>query len=224
MLKRVMSAIVGASFLMAAAAPAAQASPPPWSNGKKHHVERDWDSQGDYRGDYRGDYHRHGGHSHKHKHKHKTKHRHDHGRDRHYDRPTRASGVDFSGINGGHLIGAILGAAAGTQIGSGSGRTVAIISGTLIGAVLGGRISDTMQHGDLQRSHGALETARDGQTVAWQNPNTNSRYRVTPKRTYKSASNQYCREYSSWAFVDGYEEQVYGTACRMPDGSWKIVE
>lgn len=33
----------------------------------------------------------------------------------------------------------------------------------------------------------------------------------------------YCREYSRTAVVDGAPVEIYGTACRQPDGSWRIM-
>jgi hypothetical protein len=34
----------------------------------------------------------------------------------------------------------------------------------------------------------------------------------------------YCREYRSTAEVAGARQEVVGTACRRPDGSWQIVD
>lgn len=33
----------------------------------------------------------------------------------------------------------------------------------------------------------------------------------------------YCREYTSTANINGKPVQTYGTACRQPDGTWRIV-
>ena len=33
----------------------------------------------------------------------------------------------------------------------------------------------------------------------------------------------YCREYQQTVTIDGKQERSYGTACRQPDGTWKIV-
>ena len=33
----------------------------------------------------------------------------------------------------------------------------------------------------------------------------------------------YCREYSSVAVVAGIEQEIFGKACRQPDGSWRIM-
>jgi hypothetical protein len=34
----------------------------------------------------------------------------------------------------------------------------------------------------------------------------------------------YCREYQSMTTVGGQQIASYGTACRQPDGSWRIVQ
>jgi hypothetical protein len=34
---------------------------------------------------------------------------------------------------------------------------------------------------------------------------------------------QLCREYQSSAVIDGRKQPTYGTACRQPDGSWRII-
>jgi surface antigen len=35
---------------------------------------------------------------------------------------------------------------------------------------------------------------------------------------------QYCREYRQTVKVGGKTQEGYGTACRQPDGTWKIVQ
>lgn len=36
-------------------------------------------------------------------------------------------------------------------------------------------------------------------------------------------SSAYCREYQTTARINGALQKTYGTACRQPDGSWRIV-
>ena len=84
--------------------------------------------------------------------------------------------------------------------------------GHLLGRLLSGTVAQT------------LETGRSGRTVAWTDPDTRGRASVTPVRTYRTASGQYCREFTTTGNIGGYEEDLYGTACRMPDGSWQRVE
>ncbi len=138
-------------------------------------------------------------------------------------RQGRNDKFSLGSISAGNVIGAILGAAAGTQFGKGHGRIAAIVGGTIIGAVIGGKVGESMQDKDQHQAEGVFEKTRTGDTVEWRNPDSGVRYQVTPTRTYRTASNQHCRDYTSWAFVDGYEEEVHGTACRQPDGRWKLI-
>ncbi len=47
---------------------------------------------------------------------------------------------------------------------------------------------------------------------------------VTPIRDGSTSSGQYCREYQQTVTVGGRTQQAYGTACRQPDGQWKVVQ
>jgi hypothetical protein len=38
-----------------------------------------------------------------------------------------------------------------------------------------------------------------------------------------TGGNQYCREYTSTAMVDGKPQETVGTACQGPDGRWRIM-
>lgn len=76
-------------------------------------------------------------------------------------------------------------------------------------------MGDTVQH--------ALEYNRSGKASEWVNPDTESSGGVTPVRTFENAQGQPCREFVTKIIIGGNEEQGYGTACRQPDGSWKIV-
>ncbi|EIJ41402.1 surface antigen [Beggiatoa alba B18LD] len=121
----------------------------------------------------------------------------------------------------GAVVGGALGGIGGSQIGSGKGKTTAIIAGTLLGAIIGGAIGQSMDSTDQQQAYRALENMPDNQPVAWKNPNTNSQYTVTPTSTYMSNGSTPCRNYSTVAVIDGQRETLYGTACRQSDGTWK---
>jgi hypothetical protein len=47
--------------------------------------------------------------------------------------------------------------------------------------------------------------------------------RAVPTRDFRDSSGQYCREYQRTAVIGGQQQPVYGTACLMPDGAWRIV-
>lgn len=140
-----------------------------------------------------------------------------------YEKPARSSGYNFGGVTGGRIIGALLGGAAGTQFGKGRGRVVAVVGGAIIGAVIGGEVGRSMQQSDHNQANRILEQSPTGQAIRWNNPDTGRGYKMTPTRTYRDSTNRPCRDYTSWVFVDGYEEKVTGRACRMSSGRWKIL-
>jgi surface antigen len=121
---------------------------------------------------------------------------------------------------GGAAAGGLLGAALG---GSGTG----IAAGTILGGLIGGALGNRMDAADQQRAQEtatrALETVPSGRSVAWQNPDSGNTGSVMPTRTYQTSSGQYCREYQQTITISGERHQSHGTACRQPDGTWRIV-
>ncbi len=128
---------------------------------------------------------------------------------------------------GGTLLGAGLGALAGSQIGSGRGQLVAVAVGALGGALLGSSVGKSLDKADrlhAERATQAAQTAPIGQPIEWRNPDSGNYGTVTPVREGNDrASGAYCREYQQSVTVNGRSQQAYGTACRQPDGSWKIL-
>jgi surface antigen len=127
----------------------------------------------------------------------------------------------------GTLLGAGTGALIGSQFGSGSGALAATAVGALAGAYLGseaGKSLDRADQGYLARTtQSTLESAPTGRSSSWQNPDSGNSGTITPTRTFVSSSGQNCREFQQSIVVGGRTENAYGTACRQPDGSWKIV-
>ena len=123
----------------------------------------------------------------------------------------------------GTLTGAAVGGLVGSQFGSGTGQIVAAVGGAIVGGFIGGQIGKSMDQTDRLQMQQALNNTRTGSSKAWSNPDTHARYRVRPTKTYKKPSGQYCREYTTSAVIAGKSQQMYGTACRQPDGSWKVI-
>lgn len=127
----------------------------------------------------------------------------------------------------GTLIGAGLGAWAGSSIGSGDGQIVATAAGTMLGAAIGNQVGRSMDELDRMKARDAQQyayTAPIGETIVWNNPDSGNYGNVTPVRDgYAGTSGQYCREFQTEVTVDGQQQNGYGTACRQEDGSWKIV-
>lgn len=126
----------------------------------------------------------------------------------------------------GGLFGAVGGAVAGSQIGGGKGKLAAVAIGTILGAFIGSEIGKSLDSADkaamAQTTQNSLETQQVGTTSTWHNPDSGHSGTVTPTSTYQAPAGQYCREYSQTVNIGGQTEEAYGTACRQPDGTWKI--
>lgn len=127
----------------------------------------------------------------------------------------------FDQSTAGGLIGAGLGALAGAHVGDGRGKLAATALGTLVGYVIGREVGAAFTHDDVTCFARTLEHAPDRHTIAW-NQQDRVHYSVTPTAT-RERDGGYCREYTATARIGGETRTVYGTACRQPDGSWKLV-
>jgi surface antigen len=135
--------------------------------------------------------------------------------------------IGMNKTTGGGLIGAGLGGLAGSQLGHGSGKLATTGIGVLLGALVGSQVGQSLDKADLDYAHrttqSALETGRSGQPIAWTNPDSGNAGTIVPRPAYQSG-NTYCREFQQTITVGGQSQEGYGTACRQPDGSWKIIQ
>jgi len=125
----------------------------------------------------------------------------------------------------GTLTGILVGAIIGHQVGGDStaralGAGVGLVVGGLVGSELG-RMYDTLNK-EEQRVHSSIitesiQTSKIGEGHQWYNPQTGNSGRVVVTK-----QEEYCREYQQTIVIGGKEQQAYGTACRQPDGTWKI--
>jgi surface antigen len=125
------------------------------------------------------------------------------------------------------IIGGATGAAAGGLIGhAAGGGTAGIVGGALLGGLLGGAIGNYLDQRDKQMAaeaaQRAFENSRTGVATTWQNPDSGHSGTITPTYTYQTSGGQYCREYQQTVTVGGETQEAFGTACRQPDGSWRI--
>jgi surface antigen len=122
------------------------------------------------------------------------------------------------GAFGGAAFGGLIAAAAG---GGGAAIAGAVIGGALLGGLAGNMLDQRDKRMAAEAQQRALESAPTGQPVAWTNPDSGHSGTVTPTRTYQS-SGTYCREFQNNVVIGGKSEPAWGTACRQPDGSWKV--
>jgi len=123
----------------------------------------------------------------------------------------------------GGVIGAATGGYVGSKLGKGDGKLAATAVGTLVGAVIGRAVGEQLAQAENTCFSQTFEHVPDRETIVWRDNRRDAEYRVTPERTIKTASGEYCREYTAKATVDGRPVTRHGTACRQPDGSWKLI-
>lgn len=131
--------------------------------------------------------------------------------------------ANMSNQDAGMLTGGVAGGLLGSTIGGGNGKLVAIAAGTLAGAFIGSAVGKNMDENDKMRMNHALEDNAAGVPAYWRNERTGTNYEVIPTKNVTVDGNQYCREYRTIAYIAGKKQQVYGTACRQPDGTWQMV-
>ncbi len=128
---------------------------------------------------------------------------------------------------GGTLLGGVGGAVAGAQFGSGTGRLAATAAGALLGALVGGEVGKSLDKADLEyanRANQQAQAAPIGQNIQWSNPSSGNYGTITPVREGSDTSGAYCREFQQTVSIGGKAESAYGTACRQPDGTWKVIK
>jgi surface antigen len=121
---------------------------------------------------------------------------------------------------GGAAVGGLIAGAAGANP---AAIAASVIGGALIGGLIGNFLDERDKRLQSEAAHRALEAAPSGTSVPWRNPDNGHSGTVTPTRTYQSPQGAYCREFQQTVTVDGKQERAYGTACRQPDGTWRVV-
>lgn len=126
----------------------------------------------------------------------------------------------------GTVGGAIAGGVIGSQFGGGAGKLVTTGVGTLLGAFIGREIGGSLDKADQQYASQAASRAYAapvGERISWNNPQSGNNGTITSTRDGYDSRGHYCREYQQTVTVSGRTELAYGTACKQPDGTWKIV-
>ena len=127
----------------------------------------------------------------------------------------------------GSVIGAIGGGVIGNQVGRGSGKALSTFAGVLLGSVVGAQIGRDLDEAERLKlasaTQYALENQRSGTRTVWDNPDRRVCGVVVPRPAFKNELDQYCREYQQTVVINGEKQNAYGTACRQPDGQWKVV-
>ncbi|MGH6922214.1 MAG: hypothetical protein ACRED5_00460 [Propylenella sp.] len=98
--------------------------------------------------------------------------------------------------------------------------------GPLEGAIQGAEVGLSLTEGDreiaLRAEYEALEYGRPGQPTRWRNRKSGNSGEIGVGSTYQ-VNRLDCREYTHKFSIGGRNRVVRGTACRQPDGVWRVV-
>ncbi|GJL82188.1 MAG: hypothetical protein DHS20C01_18220 [marine bacterium B5-7] len=126
-------------------------------------------------------------------------------------------------------IGAVAGALLGYGLGKGhSDKEAAVVIGAILGGAAGNRLGARLNEADRIMAGNTLGDALENDPVGnarqWQNPDTGHAGSAVPTRTFYNNDGTPCREFTTTVNIGGQQENAHGTACRVADGSWKIVQ
>ena len=126
----------------------------------------------------------------------------------------------------GTVLGAGVGAVAGSAIGDGRGQHLAIAAGTLLGGILGSEIGKSLDKADLaymnQTQQQAFESAPSGTEKTWHNPDSGNSGSIVVEPAVQLADGRYCREFQQTVTAQGQTRTARGRGCRQAHGEWQI--
>ena len=110
-----------------------------------------------------------------------------------------------------------------SPIASGGGEPlIGPLEGALQGADVGLSLSEADRKIALNAEYEALEYGRTGQPTRWRNRRSGNAGEVSVGSTYQ-VNRLDCREYTHKVSIGGRNRVVRGTACRQPDGVWRVL-
>ena len=91
---------------------------------------------------------------------------------------------------------------------------------TAITLVLLDQLNESQERA-LEAAQIQATTAPIGQTIAWNAADASGS--VVALREGYANRGAYCREFQQSVTIAGRQEEVYGAACKQPDGAWQVV-
>lgn len=104
-----------------------------------------------------------------------------------------------------------------------SNQDAGVLTEAVADGLIGGDISKNMDDMDRMKMNRALENHSVGEPICWLTSHSGAFYHDTPVKNMSVQCNSYCHAHSTTAMVAGKKQQIYGTACRQPDGSWRMM-
>jgi surface antigen len=120
----------------------------------------------------------------------------------------------------GAVLGGVAGGVVGSKIASPEQRVVGIIIGAAAGALIGAKIGRELDDGVRGCFVHALEIARPGARVTWENRATGVRYALVPGEGHSGS--QTCRDFVLEATAPKGQSRRAGRACQQSPGVWKV--
>ena len=132
-----------------------------------------------------------------------------------------------TGLNRNTQAGALGGAAFGGIIAGLAGANPAwiaasVIMGGVAGGALGNYLGKDNAEKHVQTNLNALNTLGPGQTASWTDTQAGSSGSTTVNRVFTAANGQPCKAYTETVKTPQRSVTEQATACRQPDGSWKV--
>ncbi len=100
--------------------------------------------------------------------------------------------------------------------------TGSTLTGTFVGAGLGSVAARAMDASDRRIAATALDILPDGDSSAWRNRETGDSFVFTPTRSFERRGVR-CRDFRLVVAVGGRTDGIGASACRQPDGTWRIT-
>jgi len=122
----------------------------------------------------------------------------------------------------GAVLGGVAGGVVGSKVSSAENRTVGTIIGAVAGALIGARIGRELDEGDRGCFGHALEIARPGDRVSWENRTTGVSYTLVPGEGRQNDTGT-CRDFTLLTSAGGERSKRAGRACQTSRGVWRIA-
>lgn len=121
------------------------------------------------------------------------------------------------------VAGANPGIVVGSPVASGEGEAqLGAVEGGLLGADVGLSLTEQDREAALKAEYEALEYGSASQPTQWHGNRSGNQGEVTVGATYE-VNRLDCREYTHRISIGGRPRVVRATACRQPDGVWRVV-
>jgi len=128
---------------------------------------------------------------------------------------------------GGAIVGAIAGGLLGNAISRGPQRGAGTAVGAILGGVVGGSIgSNSLNCEDrsyeIDTYYSGFEAGRPHARYDWRSQRSDAYGYLEVGDYYRDRAGYRCTTYTQQIYVHGRPELARGTACRQPDGTWRM--